>query len=132
MALALKPIQEHLPILDRGEPKVTKPKFSGCSWCEPFLLDMCSLLLPNLLTQLPSFLFYSSSLAGYVEVVEARAKGPPSSISRDARAGARGPGGEMFWLEDPGKGGGLEGGVSQGRRIMLQTWAKPPKATMKV
>ena len=67
-----------------------------------------SLYSPTHLTQLPSFLFFPSPIAGYTEVVEAEARGPQSFRSRNVRPEAEDPGGEIFWLEDPGQTGGLE------------------------
>lgn len=123
-------------ILVKGEPRVTKPKFPGCSWWggveedgSPSYWSCPPLSSPTHLPQLPSSLFFSSPFAGYAEVVEAGARAPPSSRSRDARPGAGDSGGEMFWLEDPGQSGGLEEwGVSQGRRIMLTDLGKAPQS----
>lgn len=102
-------------ILVKGEPRVTKPKFPSCYWWgiveedgNPSYWSCLSLYSPIHLTQLPSSLFYPSPIAGYTEVVEAEARGPQSFRSRDVRPGAEEPGGEIFWLEDPGQTGGLE------------------------
>lgn len=76
------------------------------------------------------FLFTSALPAGSIERTRLAQSvlHPPDPEKQGPRLGALK--GEMIWLKDGGQWGPQRGVL--GRRIMLQTWAEPPNAAMRV